>query len=84
MTVTVLHSTLADSSFSAEGAAAWEANHTITGLATVASTGAYSDLSGLPTFGTASAENSTAFATAAQGALADSAVQPIDLAPVAI
>lgn len=45
-------------------------------LATVATTGAYSDLSGLPTLGTAAAQNSTAFATAAQGATADTALQP--------
>lgn len=47
-------------------------------LATVASTGAYSDLSGLPTLGTAAATDATAYATAAQGSLADSAVQPND------
>lgn len=52
-------------------------------LATVATTGAYSDLTGTPTLGTAAAEDSTAFATAAQGALADSATQPGDLAAVA-
>jgi hypothetical protein len=47
-------------------------------LATVATTGAYSDLTGLPTLGTAAATDSTDYATAAQGALADSAVQPND------
>ena len=47
-------------------------------LATVATTGAYSDLSGLPTLGTAAATDATAYATAAQGSLADSAVQPAD------
>ena len=52
-------------------------------LATVATTGAYSDLSGKPTLGTAAAENVGYFATAAQGALADSATQPGDLATVA-
>lgn len=52
-------------------------------LATVATTGAYSDLSGLPTLGTAAAAATTDFATAAQGALADSATQPGDLATVA-
>lgn len=52
-------------------------------LATVATTGDYSDLSGKPTLGTASAENVGYFATAAQGALADSAVQPADLASYA-
>lgn len=36
-----------------------------------------------PTLGTASAQNSTAFATSAQGAKADSAVQPGSLSPVA-
>jgi hypothetical protein len=45
-------------------------------LSTVATTGAYSDLSGKPTLGTAAATNSTAYATAAQGTLADSALQP--------
>ena len=48
---------------------------TITGLAVVATTGAYSDLSGVP--------NPADYATAAQGSLADSAVQPGDLATVA-
>ena len=47
------------------------------GLATVASTGGYSDLTGLPTLGTAAATASTDYATAAQGALADSALQDI-------
>jgi hypothetical protein len=45
-------------------------------LATVATTGAYADLSGLPTLGTAAATDSTDYATAAQGALADTALQP--------
>lgn len=49
-------------------------------LATVATTGAYSDLSGKPTLGTAAAAATTDFATAAQGLLADSAIQPSDLA----
>jgi len=47
-------------------------------LATVATSGAYSDLSGLPTLGTAAAADTGDFATAAQGALADSAVQTGD------
>ena len=47
-------------------------------LATVATSGAYPDLSGLPTLGTAAAADTGDFATAAQGALADSAVQPND------
>jgi hypothetical protein len=52
-----------------------QAASTITGLATVATSGAYSDLSGLPALGTAAAANTTDFATSAQGALADTAVQ---------
>jgi hypothetical protein len=36
MTVTVAHSTAADGTFSAEGALAWDANHTLTGLGTMA------------------------------------------------
>lgn len=60
-----------------------QAASTITGLATVATSGAYGDLSGRPTLGTAAAQNATAFATAAQGTKADTAVQPGSLAPVA-
>ena len=52
-------------------------------LATVATSGDYDDLTGKPTLGTAAATDSTDYATAAQGALADSAVQPGDLATVA-
>jgi len=55
----------------------------ISGLATVATTGAYSDLTGRPTLGTAAATASTDYATAAQGALAATAVQPGALATVA-
>ena len=44
-------------------------------LATVATTGAYSDLISKPTLGTAAATDTTAYATAAQGSLADSALQ---------
>jgi hypothetical protein len=40
-------------------------------LATVATSGSYNDLTNLPTLGTAAATNSTAYATAAQGATAD-------------
>lgn len=49
-------------------------------FATVATTGAYADLTGKPTLGTAAATASTDYATAAQGALADSAVQPAAIA----
>jgi hypothetical protein len=55
----------------------------ISGLAAVATTGAYSDLSGRPTLGTAAAADTTAFATSAQGSLATTAVQPGSLAAVA-
>ena len=44
-------------------------------LATVATSGAYTDLTGLPTLGTAAATASTDYATAAQGAKADTALQ---------
>lgn len=44
-------------------------------LATVATTGSYDDLSNKPTLGTAAAANVTDFATASQGAKADSSVQ---------
>lgn len=52
-------------------------------LAGVATSGAYADLTGKPTLGTAAATDSTAYATAAQGTLAGTAVQPADLATVA-
>lgn len=48
-------------------------------LAAVATTGAYADLSGLPTLGTAAATAATDYATAAQGSLADTALQPGDI-----
>ena len=44
-------------------------------LSTVATSGAYNDLTGKPTLGTAAATAATAYATAAQGATADSALQ---------
>jgi microcystin-dependent protein len=47
------------------------------GLATVAATGAYTDLSGKPVLGTAAATAATDYATAAQGVLADTALQDI-------
>jgi hypothetical protein len=56
---------------------------TASDVSAVAISGAYTDLSGLPTLGTAAAQNVEAFATAAQGNLADSAAQPSDLAQVA-
>jgi hypothetical protein len=45
-------------------------------LATVATTGAYADLSGKPALGTAAATAATDYATAAQGVKADAALQP--------
>jgi hypothetical protein len=36
MTVVVAHSTASDGTFSATGAAAWDANHTLTGVGTMA------------------------------------------------
>jgi hypothetical protein len=43
-------------------------------LAAVATSGAYGDLSGRPTLGSAAAQNTSAFATATQGATADAAM----------
>jgi len=54
------------------------------GLATVATTGAYNDLTGKPTLGTAAATAATAYATAAQGTLAASAVQPAAIATMLV
>lgn len=48
-------------------------------LATVATTGDYNDLANRPVLGTAAAADVTDFATAAQGAKADTAVQPADM-----
>lgn len=59
----------------------------VTGLATVATTGAYGDLSGTPSIPEVpqdiGAQPAGSYATGAQGALADTAVQPGDLADVA-
>ena len=63
--------------------AALDAKAASASLATVASSGNYTDLSGTPTLGTAAATAATDYATAAQGSLAESAVQPADLANVA-
>lgn len=46
-------------------------------LADVATSGAYADLTGTPTLGSAASQPSSAFATAAQGALADTAIQSV-------
>jgi len=48
----------------------------IISLATVATSGSYLDLYNLPPLGSASAKDIEFFASAAQGALADSAIQP--------
>lgn len=45
-------------------------------LSTVATSGSYTDLTGTPTLGTAASHSVSYFATAAQGTLANSAVQP--------
>lgn len=82
MAVTVTHATQAtgsDDPSSQISVTQWNEGHEIDGLATVAETGAYSDLSGKPTLGTAAAADTTDFATAAQGAKADTAVQPAGL-----
>jgi len=52
-------------------------------VSTAGISGDYNDLGNLPTLGTAAAQDATAFATAAQGATADSAVQPGDLGDAA-
>jgi len=52
-------------------------------LAPVATSGSYDDLTGTPELGSAAGADSGAFATAAQGAKADTALQPGGLATVA-
>ena len=54
-------------------ATSWDA------LSTVADTGAYADLTGKPTLGTAAATDASVYATAAQGTKADSALQSADI-----
>ena len=53
-------------------------------LATVATSGDYDDLTGKPTLGTAAATAASDYATAAQGALADTAVQPAAIAKMVV
>lgn len=48
MALAITHTTTADATFSASGAAAWDEAHTVSGLAAVATSGAYADLSGAP------------------------------------
>lgn len=69
--ITVFGSNLIDDQNASEA-------RTTLGLATVAATGSYTDLINTPTLGTAAATNSTAYATAAQGSLADTSVQVTD------
>jgi hypothetical protein len=57
--------------------------HEIVGLAVVATSGDYGDLTNKPVLGTAAANDVGDFATATQGTKADTAVQPGDLADVA-
>lgn len=79
---TDLSSALAGKATSAQGALADTATQP-GDLSAVATTGAYSSLSGLPTLGTAAATAATAYATAAQGATADTALQPADVGTAA-
>src|SRR5690606_37049445 len=51
----------------------------ISSLSAVATSGDYGDLANTPTLGSAASANASDFATAEQGGLADSAVQPGDL-----
>ena len=53
-------------------------------LATVATTGDYDDLTNKPTLGTAAAADAADFATAADGLLAQSAVQPAEIADMLV
>jgi len=48
MALSVTHTTPADGTFSAAGSAAWDESHTVTGIAVVATSGAYGDLTGTP------------------------------------
>ena len=59
---------------------AWEA-YGGTGFAVVATTGNYNDLTNRPTLGTAASTAASAYATAAQGTKADSALQASALTP---
>jgi lysophospholipase L1-like esterase len=52
---------------------------TAIGAGTSSFSGAYADLTGKPTLGTAAATDATDYATTAQGVKADTAVQPADL-----
>jgi len=68
----------------ADAAAARAAIGAGTGDGTSDFSGAYGDLTGTPTLGTAAAADTTDFATAAQGVKADSAVQPAGLTKAAV
>lgn len=57
---------------------ALDAKADVSSLAAVATSGDYGDLDNLPSLGTAAAANTGDFATSAQGALADTALQPGD------
>lgn len=84
MAVAVTHTALAtgaDDPAKEINKAEWNAAHTITGLATVAGTGAYADLTGKPTLGTAAAAATTDFdAAGAAATVAAAAVNDGDAA----
>jgi hypothetical protein len=65
MPITVNHSTPADGTFSATGATAWDANHTIVGTNEIANGGTNSTAT--PTAGTVAYGNGTAYAFTAVG-----------------
>ena len=82
------YNSLTQNDFLVRGAGSWENQNPASargslGLGAVASSNDYNDLTNLPTLGTAAAAAASDFATATQGALAGSAVQPADLSTVA-
>lgn len=70
----------ADATTALEATTLQQLGAALAALATVARSGRYADLLEKPTLGTAAATDATAYATAQQGARADSALQPADIA----
>jgi len=70
----------ADATSALEATTLQQLGAALAALATVARSGRYADLLEKPTLGTAAATDATAYATAQQGARADSALQPADIA----
>lgn len=77
MAVTITHAVQADGTFSPSGQAAWDDNHVVAGLATVAESGDYADLTGVPVLATVATNGDYANLTGTPTSISLSDVYPV-------